>query len=100
MKGINDYLNSIRGFLKVEDSFAKHFENTEFLLNILGLNIIDPNWFWNGSFYRKAVCISYLGLVLACSAFAFICAIDTYKGSLEDQLSSLLAAFFTLQVSK
>lgn len=81
-----------------EESFRKHYDTADFLLNILGLNIFDPNWFSKGQSFKKFVCLSYITLVHVSAIFAFICAFDTYKNSLEDQLSSLLAAFFALQV--
>lgn len=96
--GIRDHLNSIRDLLKVEDSFAGHFETIEFLLNALGLNIFDPRWFKRVSLARKVLCVSYLCLILACALFGFYSALVTFKHSLEDQLSSILASFFALQV--
>lgn len=92
------WMHSVNNYFFTNASFAENFKSIEYLLQLLGLNIFNPKWFRNESICTKIICVTMLSLVVVCTGFAFICAFHTYKGSLEDQLSSILAGFFALQV--
>lgn len=99
MKKINQYFSSVRENLTVENTFEGFFNNIEFWLDLLGINVFDPKWFQKMPLSKKITCVLVIFLIFLCCSFAFICALTTYKDSLEDQVSSLLAGCFAVQVS-
>lgn len=98
MKSIEDHLKSLRDYLTVEDTFEGYFNNIEFWLDLLGLNVYDTKWFRQMQFHKKIICSIFVSLIFLCSSFAFFCAMTTFKDSVEDRLSSCLAGFFAIEV--
>lgn len=93
---INKLLNS----LSVKfSSLEKCFSLIEIWMHLLGCNVFDSRWFWKGSTYDKIAYFVNLILIFLSGAFGINCAFNTFKDSLEGQLTSLLAALFSSEVS-
>lgn len=90
-------LESSLEFIPLGNSFEECIKYNEKFSKLLGINIFDPTFgTWNyGLKLRIFIFIFTLGIS---TSSGFLSAFDTYKDILEEQLSSLVAAFFAVMV--
>lgn len=91
-------LESSLEFIPLGKSFEKCLNYFEKWTIPLGANVFDPN-FGTFKYELKLRFIVFIISLVVSTSSGFNSAFDTYKDILEEQLSSLIGAFFAVMVS-